>query len=262
MFITPVLKNLGRAVLGPIEYAADLAAMTYFALRAAIFDQARGWREITRVVSAQVHFTGVEALPLITILGLAAGGLITAQATTSFGSLAGVTGPGRLLVIIVLRELAPLLTALIVVARSGTAVTSELGNMRVNREIEALEAMGIHPLGYVVFPRLIGGVVSVVCLGIYFAALATFAGALISLRAGSLGYYLDNVAAAVDGTDFVWFLAKTALGGAIIFTTCCHRGMTVARAPHEVPQAATRAVVNSVLAVVFVNAAITLGGLL
>src|SRR6202020_946151 len=91
---------------------------------------------------------------------LASGSIVILQSSSNLSLLGGGDLLGDLMVAIIVREIAPLLTALIVIARSGTAVASEIGNMRVNREIEALESMGIHPLGFIVFPRLLGGMVS------------------------------------------------------------------------------------------------------
>ena len=250
---------LGRLVLRPIEYTLDVFAMSYFAVRAAIFDQFRGLREVTRVVSAQIHFTGVQALPLISILALASGALVMLQAASQLSLFGGVAATGDLMTAVVVRELAPLLTALIVIARSGTAVASELGAMRVNREIEALESMGIHPLGYVVFPRLLGGVISVACLSVYFVAVAVFGGYALtmSLHALPLAYYLDGIARAVTTVDISLFLLKNVFGGIMIFVICCHQGLLVKRGPFEVPQATTRAVVNAVIYVVAFNALVT-----
>lgn len=250
---------MGRRALSPFEYTLDVFAMTYFAVRAAIFDQARGVREVTRVVSAQIHFTGVQALPLIGVLALASGALVMLQAASQLSLFGGVAATGDLMIAVVVRELAPLLTALIVIARSGTAVASEIGQMRVNREIEALESMGIHPLGYVVFPRLLGGVISVMCLSVFFVAVAMFGGYALtmSLHALPLAYYLDGIARATTTLDISLFLLKNTFGGTIIFVICCYQGLLVRRGPFEVPQVTTRAVVNGVIYVVAFNAAVT-----
>src|SRR5690606_35674705 len=119
---------------------------------------------------------------------LASGAIVILQSSVNFSLLGGGTLLGDLMVGIIIRELAPLLTALIVIARSGTAVASEIGNMRVNREIEALEAMGIHPLSYIVFPRLMGGVVSVVCLAVYFVLIAALGGFFVTIPLHSLTF--------------------------------------------------------------------------
>ena len=254
------LNSLGRQALAPFEYTANVVSMIYLSGRAAFFDQAQGLRSALSVVAAQIYFTGVQALPIISVLALASGSIVILQASFSLGRLGGATMLGDLMVAIIVRELAPLLTALIVIARSGTAVTSEIGNMRVNREIEALESMGIHPLSYVVFPRLVGGILSVICLAFYFAAIAIFGGYLATSLIIDIpfAFYGGLVAHAIDGIDVGLFFLKTLFAGSIIFTISCYQGFLVKEAPHEIPQVTTNAVVNSVVYVVLFDVFVTL----
>lgn len=254
------LTSMGRRVLSPIEYTVEVFLMIYLSVRAAVFDQAQGLRTVFSVVSAQIYFTGFQGLPLISVLALACGSVVILQSSANLSLLGGGAIIGNLMVAIIVRELAPLLTALIVIARSGTAVASEIGNMRVNREIEALECMGIHPLSYVVFPRLMGGVISVVCLAIYFVLVACLGGYLVSsfLQQMSFSFFADSLAAAFSSMDVGLFLLKNTFGGLIIFMICCYQGLMVQRSPHEVPQVTTNAVVNSVIYVVIFNMTITI----
>lgn len=254
------LAALGRMVLSPIEYTLEVFLMIYLSMRAAFFDQAQGLRSVFSVVSAQIYFTGFQALPLISVLALACGSIVILQSSTNLSLLGGGAMIGNLMVAIVVRELAPLLTALIVIARSGTAVASEIGNMRVNREIEALEAMGIHPLSYVVFPRLMGGVVSVVCLSVYFVLVACFGGYLVTSLLHNLqfSFFTDSLANAFAAYDVVFFVLKNTFSGLIIFMISCYQGLLVQQSPHEVPQVTTKAVVNSVIYVVMFNLALTM----
>lgn len=254
------ISSLGRRLIGPIEYTLEVFLMIYLSLRAAFFDQAQGLRSVFNVVSAQIYFTGFQALPLISVLALASGSVVILQGATNLSLLGGNSVVGNLLVAIVVRELAPLLTALIVIARSGTAVASEIGNMRVNREIEALEVMGIHPLSYVVFPRLMGGIVSVICLSVYYVLVACLGGYLVAKLLLDLpfSYFADSLARAFTFADLGLFFLKNTFSGAIIFMIACFQGLTVKQSPHEVPQVTTKAVVNSVIYVVAFNMTVTI----
>ena len=120
--------------------------MIYLSIRATLLDQHQGLRTIIGVVSAQIYFTGWQALPLISVLALASGSITILQSSSELSLLGGSEMIGNLLVVIMVREVGPLLTALVVVARSGSAVATEVGNMRANREIEALESIGINPM--------------------------------------------------------------------------------------------------------------------
>jgi phospholipid/cholesterol/gamma-HCH transport system permease protein len=245
-----VIGQIGRQSLSPVKFILNSFLLSYVSARAFFFSETRGVYAVIQVVAQQIYFTGFQALPLITVLSLATGCLVTLQSLGQF-ALGGQAMIGNLLVAVVLRELAPLMTALVVVARSGTAVASELGNMKVNREIEALEVMGIHPLSYVVFPRLVGGVVSLICLGIYFAFISFAGGFLITQVFGtlSLDHFLEQLASAISLRDVLFFGFKIFVAGVLVFSICCFYGMSVGRGSYEVPQVTTKAVVQSLLAV-------------
>lgn len=250
---------LGRKSLYAIEYTANVLLMIYLSIRAAIFDQAQGLRTVFSVVSAQIYFTGFQALPLITVLALASGSIVIMQSSAQLSLLGGNEMIGNLLVVVIVREVAPLITALIVIARSGTAVASEIGNMRVNKEIEALEVMGINPLSYIVFPRLVGGIVSVMCLAFYYIFISLIGGFLVTKIVHDMpfAFYSDSLAQAFAAEDVILFLLKNSFSGAIIFVVCCYQGLLVQQGPHEVPQVTTKAVVNSIIYVTTFNLAVT-----
>ena len=253
------IDSYGRKLIGTLNYTFGVWRMLYLSLRATLMDPSQGFRTVLGVVSQQIYFTGWQAMPLISILALAIGGIAIIQSSTQLAFLGGTEAIGQILVMIVVRELAPLLVALIVIARSGTAVASEIGNMRVHREIEALEAMGIHPLSYIVFPRLLGGIVSVVCLSFYFNIIALIGGFLVSrlLHELPFSFYIGSLAQAIGQEDVWIFLCKNIFSGAIIFSVACFQGLQVERSSHEVPQATTKAVVNSIVYVVIFNLAVT-----
>lgn len=254
------LQTMGRWILNPIEYTLEVFLMIYLSFRAAFFDNSQGLRTVFSVVSAQIYFTGFQAMPLISVLALASGSIVILQASSNLSLLGGGAMLGDLMVAIVVRELAPLLTALIVIARSGTAVASEIGNMRVNREVEALEAMGIDPLSYVVFPRLAGGIISVICLSVYFVVVACLGGYVVAsfLNQMAFSFYADILARAFAGPDVGLFFLKNIFSGAIIFMISCYQGFLVKQSPHEVPQVTTKAVVNSIIYVVLFNMTVTI----
>ncbi|MEK6554871.1 MAG: ABC transporter permease, partial [Bdellovibrionota bacterium] len=217
-------------------------------------------RTIVNVVASQVYFTGYQALPLVITLAVATGCIVIMQASSQYNLLGGSNMLGQLMLIVVVREVGPLLTALIVIARSGTAVASELGNMKANREIEALEVMGINPLSFIVFPRLVGGILSVFCLALYFIFSAIFGGFLAAriFQKVAFNHYLDSIIQAFTMADIWLFALKVFFSGAIIFTVCCYQGLLVTAGPHEVPQVTTKAVVNSIIYVVGFNMIVTI----
>lgn len=254
------IDSLGHRVMQNLEYTYHLFLLSYLSFRSTIFGKSQGWRTLYGVISAQIYFTGWQAMPLISFLGFSSGALVTVQAIMQMTFLGGVSYVGKYMVMVVVREIGPLLTALIVIARSGTAVASELGSMKVNKEIDALQSMGINPLSYVIFPRLVGGVISVLCLAFYFVLFAVIAGfVVVKLGKGlPLSMYLETLANAFRFGDVLTFLLKNTVGGLIIFSVCCYQGLQVEKSPHEIPQVTTKAVVKSTVYVLVFNTLLTL----
>ena len=118
------IDRLGRSITGNLEYTARVLLMVYLSVRATVRDQTQGFRTIFSVISAQIYFTGWQAIPLISVLALASGGVVILQSSSQLNMFGGSQMIGNLLVVIVVRELGPLITALLVIARSGTAVAS------------------------------------------------------------------------------------------------------------------------------------------
>lgn len=253
------IDGLGRSFTNHLVYTAKVLQMVYLTIRATVVDQAQGFRTIFGVVSAQIYFTGFQAMSLISFLAVGVGAVVILQSSSNLNLLGGTEMIGNLLVVIVVRELGPLMTALVVIARSGTAVASEVGNMRANREIEALESVGINPLSYIVFPRMVGGVISVICLATYFVVIALMGGFLVTKLIHNLafGFYIESLARAVAFEDLWLFLLKNAFSGMIIFVISCYQGLSVKRSPTEVPVVTMQAVVKSIIYVVVFNMSVT-----
>ncbi len=258
LFWSPV-DGTGRKVVSILRYTYRMWLMIYLSVRAAIYDQSQGIRTVFGVVSSQIYFTGWQAMPLITVLALATGGIVILQSSLQLSILGGASMLGNLMIVIIVREVGPLITALIVIARSGTAVASEIGNMRVNREIEALEAMGINPLSYIVFPRVLGGVISVVCLAFYFNVIALAGGFFVTrlIHDMPFRFYAVSLAQSLAGEDIGLFILKNGFSGIIIFVVSCYQGMLVKQSSHEVPQVTTKAVVDSIIYVTVFNMTVT-----
>lgn len=253
------VDDLGRRFLDTCAYVIEVFMMSYLSVRSAVVDQAQGMRTVISVVSAQIYFTGWQAVPLISMLAIGSGAIVILQSSMQLSLLGGTEMLGNLLVVIIVRELGPLITALVVIARSGTAVASELGNMRANREIEALESIGIHPLSYIVFPRIVGGVISILCLAFFFNVTAIFGGYLVTrlLQDMPFTFFADMLARSLAVEDLALFLVKNTFSGLIIFGVCAHQGLQVKKSFTEVPQVTTKAVVNSVIFVTIFNMGVT-----
>jgi phospholipid/cholesterol/gamma-HCH transport system permease protein len=209
---------------------------------------------VRRVLVKQIYFTGFEAAPVIIFIALTIGTIIIAQSLLLFGS-GNASLTARALIWIVVREIGPLLTALIVIARSGAAIATELGTMKINGEIDTLAGLGISPLSYLLLPRISGGILSVVALTVYFEVTAILGGFLVA----SLGWHLpaeqffQGLYQAINLQQIFVSGLKSAIFGLIITVTACLQGMGIGRSATMIPQAATRAVMNSLLLVFMVD---------
>jgi phospholipid/cholesterol/gamma-HCH transport system permease protein len=164
----------------------------------------------------------------------------------------------------VVRELGPLFAAIIVIARSGTAIAAELGSMRVSGEVRYLRAMGIPAARYLVMPRIAGLTTSLLALLFFFQGAAVLGGLALSSLLFDLPFraQLDNLAATLSFFDLSISLAKGLVFGLVIAAAACYHGLRVRTSITEVPQAATRAVIEALILVVVVNGFITVASFL
>jgi phospholipid/cholesterol/gamma-HCH transport system permease protein len=258
------IDGIGHAFLSLCRYLWYLLAFLYLSFKMLWFGRHFGQRDFTRQVLMQVYFTAWQAAGPVALLGLAVGVFAIVEGVTGLGALSGAESLGRMVTVIVLREIAPLLTGVLVIVRSVTAITAELGLMRVNREIEAMEIMGIPPIRQLVAPRIVGGLISLFGLSVAFSAVALLGGFVIAQLLVNLPakVFFGSVLSATRPADVGAFLAKTLLGGLGIFATACYHGLDVGSSPSEVPAAVSRASLNALILLVGVHAIVTVGALI
>lgn len=219
-------------------------------------------RRVSReVLVRQVLFTGVEALPFCALIAMMVGSTVVVQAQRNVSAAASAAVLAKLLVVVIVRELGPLVAGIIVIGRSGTAMTVELGNMRVTGEIEAIEGQGIDAVEYLVVPRVVGMAVSLVALALWFVAVSMLTGVIASgLLSGSFAAPLEfarTLAGAVGSVDLIALGVKTLVPGGLIAGIACWEGFTAGPDVTDVPRAATRATVRALTVTFASNAAIS-----
>jgi phospholipid/cholesterol/gamma-HCH transport system permease protein len=242
---------IGRRLIGTGLYVIDL---TVFVLRA-FRDWARRGRVFNRAtlqnVYGQIIFTGLDALPLVTFLGLAVGLSITSQMLKLAQAIGSESDVATLLDQIIGSELASLLTAIVLIGRSGSAIAVDLGNMNLRGEVEGLELLGINVNEFFVTPRIIGASISQFVLAVYFAGIALFGGVFINslVSSDTSVHELKRMAETVDPKLAGVFALKNLLFGIIIGGTACYHGFKVRLSPTELPQQTQRAIVTSLVLV-------------
>jgi phospholipid/cholesterol/gamma-HCH transport system permease protein len=167
-----------------------------------------------RVLVLQILFTGVEALSIVSLVALSIGAVIIVEGGTILPRFGQSSLMYSILIIVITRELGPLLTAFIVIARSGTAIATELGNMVVSHEIEAYLSVGINPIAYLVVPRVLGVTISLMALTIYFNVFGLIGSFLVSqfVKPVPFGEYFRALLSAMQLADILSTLRHHRLG--------------------------------------------------
>jgi phospholipid/cholesterol/gamma-HCH transport system permease protein len=245
---------------GIIRFLAELHALGAFALISfgvliSKFGVARG--VVYPMALAQLARSGLRLLPMILFLSLALGLVIIGQTVSMLSRVGATEFLGTVMATVVVRELGPLLTALIVVSRAGTANVVELGTARALGEVEALEVMGIDPIHYLVVPRMIGMALGVFALTIYLILGALLSGYLWAFLQDvplSPGDYMRQLASALRWIDFVVLGLKTFMFGMSIAIVTCYHGLARMLRLEEVSRATVQAVAQTVVVCVLIDA--------
>ncbi len=253
------VDGVGARALGLGRYLWFLLAFFYLSLKMLWVARDLGHRDFLRQVLQQVYFTAVQAIGPIFALSLGVGVVAIVEGVHGVGSLSGAAELGRMVTVVVMREVAPLLTGIVVIVRSVTAIAAELGVMRVQREIEALEVMGIPPIRQLVTPRLFGGLLSIFGLSVLFAAVALLGGFLVAQLMISLpaSVFFGSVLTATSPGDLLAFSVKIFVGGTGVFLIACYHGMDVSGSPSEVPIAVSRAALNALIFLVTLHGGVS-----
>lgn len=202
---------------------------------------------------------GVEALPMASLTAFSIGLTLAMQGAHELRRMGADIYVPNLVSVSLLRELGPMLIAIIVIGRSGSAVTAELGTMKVSEEIEALEVMAINPIQFLIVPRCLAMLVMLPVLTVFGNYVGMFGGWAIchlALDMNTASFIMRSVEAA-EVADLYSGLLKSLVFAWLIVTIACHTGLNVDGGAEGVGLATTRSVVYSLLAVLVANAVLT-----
>jgi phospholipid/cholesterol/gamma-HCH transport system permease protein len=257
--VPPTFANfIGRKLLRFLLTVQGLGAFALIILGVIVSKFGKSSRVIRPLVRAHLARSGVRLLPMTMFVSVALGLVVIGQVVSLLSRVNATQYLGIVMVTVVVRELGPLLTALIVLSRTGTANVIELGTARATGEVEALEALGIDPVHYLVVPRVVGMALAIFSLTIYLILGALLSGYLwaflqdVPLRPGD---YFEQLAGSLRVLDFVVLALKSSLFGAIIATVTCYHGLAQPLRLEEVSGATIRAVAQSVVLCMALDAA-------
>ena len=254
---TSFSSRLGRKLFGLMLTLQGLSAFALITL-GVLLTKFGAARQVMRPrIREEIARSGLKLLPMFLFIAAALGFLVIGQSVAALQKVGAISYFGKIMVVVVVRELGPLATALLVLARRGTANVVELGTARALGEVEALEALSIDPVHYLVVPRVIGLALSVFCLTVYLILGVVVSGYLWAfLQNISLtpGVYFRQLAGALSWVDFALLALKTCAFGFIIAIVTCYHGLARPIRLNEVSFATVRAVAQGVVACVAIDA--------
>jgi phospholipid/cholesterol/gamma-HCH transport system permease protein len=253
------VNQIGGSVTDGLAYLGALASLAgraaYFAFVAPFVGKPV---RVQRAIS-QAMQVGVRALPILSLITFFIGLILALQAAYELRKFGALNFVASAVAISMTRELGPLITAIVVIGRSGSAFAAEIGTMKVTEEIDALETMAINPIHFLVTPKFLAMAVMLPCLTIWANTMGILGGALFGVAQAdfTLARYIQASLDALFLRDIVTGLIKSVMFGVTITAVGCHEGLSTGAGAEQVGQATTRAVVISIFLVIFVDVIFT-----
>jgi len=250
-----IFQPLGRAFIAFLTYLGELAV-----LAGEIFVSFTKGQKRIRETFNQIAEIGARSQVVVAITGAFTGAVLAAQTLFQFKLFNLETAAGGLVAVAMLRELGASITGLMLAGRVGSAMAAEIGTMKVTEQIDALRSMAVHPVDYLVTPRMIAMVISVPLLIAESAALGIGASYFVGVNVFNVeaAYWAYNVKNYVDYTDIIIAITKGLSFGMLIVLISCHQGLKATNGAVGVGRGTTNAMVYSSLAILIANFFLTL----
>lgn len=243
-------RYLGASLLSFANYLGDLSLLVLETIRGIFHGQVR-----LRLVIRQIYEIGFRSQMVVLVTGAFTGAVFATQTFFQFSRLQMETAVGPVVSVSMFRELGPVLCGLMVAGRVGASMSAELGTMKVTEQLDALRALGVHPVDYLVVPRFLAMLVSMPLLVAECIAVGIFAAYLLTTKilGVSEAYYLYNMLHFTGGRDVAMGLIKGMVFGIVIVFVSCHQGLNAREGAVGVGRATTEAVVIGSLFILVVN---------
>jgi phospholipid/cholesterol/gamma-HCH transport system permease protein len=242
------LANLGHAVIG---LGADVRTLTVFTGELCVF-LGRTLRHPSELrfgdAVAVAERAGIGAVPIVSLVGFLLGLILAFQGAIPMQRFGAEIFVADLLGISMLRELGPLMAAILLTARSGSAFAAEIGTMKVNEEIDALSTMGLEPVRFLVVPRVLAAIAVVPALTVLTSAFALLGGLVVFVQLGFPPVtFANRILESVTLSDVVGGFAKALVFGVIVAAIGCLRGLQTGNGAQAVGESTTSAVVSGII---------------
>ena len=209
----------------------------------------------------QMSRIGVDSLPMVAITGFSTGAVLVVQIGYQFTQLGAQRYVGGVVSMAMARELAPILTAIVVAGRVGSSIAAELGTMKITEQIDALETMAANPVEYLVLPRFWGCVIMLVMLTIFTNVVGMIGGSLVAVHqiGMTMSTFSDSILQNLKIFDLMGGLFKGLIFGGLIGIIGCYKGFTTEHGAEGVGKSTTGAVVLAIVWILAVNYFLTVG---
>lgn len=206
----------------------------FFKTVASVFSKKKNFKSDSKNIINQIFFTGVEIFPVLFVVATLFGTVIIIEVITMMNKVGFSDVVGNLMVIVVIRELGPIFTAFLIAGRSGAALTTYIGSMAINSEVDALASMGVDPIRYLVMPALVGGIFAVLIMTVLFSfsgicagfltskLLIYFVGDMLNVQI-SWAYLSSAILQSLTMTDFILVIVKPVVFACIIITNASYQ---------------------------------------
>lgn len=209
----------------------------------------------------QMSRIGVDSLLMVTITGISTGAVLVVQIGYQFAQMGAQSYVGGVVSLAMARELAPILTAIVVAGRVGSSIAAEIGTMKITEQIDALETMATNPVDYLVVPRFWGCTIMLCMLTVFTNVVGMIGGSIVAVHqiGMTLISFRDSILHMLQIQDLMGGLVKATVFGAIIAIIGCYKGFTTEGGAEGVGQSTTSAVVVSIMIILAVNYFLTVG---
>jgi phospholipid/cholesterol/gamma-HCH transport system permease protein len=247
-------KDLGDAAMAPLRlifgYFGEHSMLLYDAVKWLFRPPFR-----LRLFLDQMEFVGVGSLPIILLVGFFSGAVASQQAIAALEIFRQERYVGATVGLSLAQELAPVFTALMITARAGSGMATELGSMRITEQIDALSTFAVNPVQYLVSPRLVATFLMMPVMTMVFNVVGLFGAYLyaIYLKQVDLGQFIEYYTYWTDPKDYIIGATKAAVFGIAVALTACYQGFNVRGGAKEVGLATTRAVVAGSVSVLVLD---------
>lgn len=248
-------ETIGEATLNTLAYVGGLARLLGDSARTVFISPFRG-RGVSYIRSVhQAMACGVEAIPIVSLISFFVGAIMALQAAYELRRFGALTQVADAVAVVMTRELGPLMTAVVVIGRSGSAFAAEIGTMKVNEEIDAMETMALEPVEFLVAPKFLAMILMMPCLTTWADFMGILGGGAFGVSNAGFTWatYLNRSLDALVRRDLITGLVKSVMFGLVITAVGCLEGLSTGLGSEEVGRSTTSAVVKSIFLVVVVD---------